>query len=187
MRWILSVLTLCCLTGAALFAAEVPRRAPEFALEMPTGKQVLLSQYRGKVVALGFYFTTCPHCQNTCQLMQRLSGEYGARGFQTLGVVFREGDNLFVSSFAQSFRLTFPLAYSPRDTVFNFLGENPAAMSTVPQMVLIDRNGTIRYQSPIGGDSTFFDEKILRSRIEELLKEPVGKTTTKPASKKKPS
>ena len=182
MRRLLSLSILCSMVTAAVLAAELPRRAPEFALELPTGKQVLVSQYRGKVVALGFYFTTCPHCQTMCQFMQKLSGEYGARGFQPLGVVFREGDNLFVSSFAQNYRLTFPLAYSPRETVFNFLGENSAGtMTTVPQMVFIDRKGMIRFQSQINGDTNFFQEKTIRSRIEELLKEPAGKVT-KPAA-----
>jgi hypothetical protein len=59
-------------------------------------------------------------------------------------------------------------------------------MSTVPQLVLIDRSGVIRYQSPLnGGDGTFFQEATLRARIEELLKEPAGKVAGKPGSKKK--
>jgi len=40
------------------FAAEVPRKSPEFAVELPDGKQVLVSSYRGKVLCLAFILTT---------------------------------------------------------------------------------------------------------------------------------
>ena len=70
---------------------------------------------------------------------------------------------------------------SSRGTVYDFLKENDNQRGTVPQMVLVDRKGIIRYQSPAGGDEVFFKEQTLRQRIEELLKEPV----TRAASKKK--
>jgi peroxiredoxin len=185
MRRILRVFALVGMAAAVLAAAEVPRRADEFALQLATGKQVLLSQYRGKVVALGFYFTTCPHCQHTCQYMEKLTGELGARGFRTLGVFFREGDSLFVSSFATNFKLTFPVAYSPRETVYGFLREDGNTYSVVPQMVLVDRQGVIRYQSPHAGDNDFFKEEVLRKRIEELLNEPAGKAPPRSSARKR--
>ena len=51
------LLTLALLAGSA-FAAEVPRKAPEFAIQMPDGKQVLVSSYKGKVLCLAFILTT---------------------------------------------------------------------------------------------------------------------------------
>ncbi len=45
------------LAGGA-FAAEVPRKAPDFAIQMPDGKQVLVSSYKGKVLCLAFILTT---------------------------------------------------------------------------------------------------------------------------------
>ena len=43
---------------ATAFAAEIPRKSPEFAIELPGGKQVLVSSYRGKVLCLVFILTT---------------------------------------------------------------------------------------------------------------------------------
>ena len=40
------------LLGSLAFAAEIPRKSPEFAVELPDGKQVLVSSYRGKVLCL---------------------------------------------------------------------------------------------------------------------------------------
>ena len=52
-----TILTLTLLAGLA-FAAYVPRKSPEFAIQTPDGKQVLLSIYSGKVVCFLFILTT---------------------------------------------------------------------------------------------------------------------------------
>ena len=44
------------LAVAPLFAAEVPRKAPELVIQLPQGGQKLLTDYRGKVVVLAFFF-----------------------------------------------------------------------------------------------------------------------------------
>ncbi len=53
-RWAAFVLAL----GGFLRAAEVPRKAPELDINLPNGKHLLLSQFRGKVVVLTFISTT---------------------------------------------------------------------------------------------------------------------------------
>jgi cytochrome oxidase Cu insertion factor (SCO1/SenC/PrrC family) len=44
--------------SVASFGQQVPRPAGEFAISMNDGSQILLSQYKGKVVLLAFLFTT---------------------------------------------------------------------------------------------------------------------------------
>lgn len=46
------------LAAAAAFAADIPRKAPEFVIQTVDGKQLLVSQYRGKVLCLVFILTT---------------------------------------------------------------------------------------------------------------------------------
>ena len=50
-------LTLALLSGSA-FAAQIPRKSPEFAIQLPDGKQLLVSSYQGKVLCLVFILTT---------------------------------------------------------------------------------------------------------------------------------
>jgi len=50
------LLVAACLTGSAT-AATIPRPAAEFVVKGPVG-EVLLSQYRGKVILLAFLFST---------------------------------------------------------------------------------------------------------------------------------
>ena len=46
------------LVTASLFAIEIPRKSPEFVIDMGQNKQLLVSQYRGKVLCLVFILTT---------------------------------------------------------------------------------------------------------------------------------
>ncbi|HYL76679.1 MAG TPA: hypothetical protein VEU96_20865 [Bryobacteraceae bacterium] len=54
----IQTLVLLALLAACSFAAQVPRKSPEFGIQTPDGKQVLLSTYRGKVVCFLFILTT---------------------------------------------------------------------------------------------------------------------------------
>ncbi|MEZ5352761.1 MAG: hypothetical protein R2762_09015 [Bryobacteraceae bacterium] len=45
-------------TAATLSAADVPRPAPEFIVDLPNGGKVNLSGYRGKPLMFGFILTT---------------------------------------------------------------------------------------------------------------------------------
>ena len=65
MKKILASLAGVAFLGITLLAADAAniRKAPELAFTIPSQGSKLLSQYRGKVVALEFIFTTCPHCQ----------------------------------------------------------------------------------------------------------------------------
>jgi hypothetical protein len=49
--------TLAALVGVA-FAAEIPRKAPDFAVDLPNGKQAKVSDYPRKVICLAFILTT---------------------------------------------------------------------------------------------------------------------------------
>jgi hypothetical protein len=40
------------------FSADLPRKSPEFVIETGQSKQILVSQYRGKVLCLVFILTT---------------------------------------------------------------------------------------------------------------------------------
>ncbi len=80
MKKVLALLAGAALMAASLFAADTStlRKAPEFAFTVPGQGQKLLSQYRGKVVALEIIYTTCPHCQAASKIMTKFQQEYGA-------------------------------------------------------------------------------------------------------------
>jgi thiol-disulfide isomerase/thioredoxin len=174
---------------ALLTGADIPRPSPEYAIQLTDGRQLLLSGYRGRVVALMFISTECPHCQKTCQLLDGLQAEYGPRGFQVAAVAFNEMANMLVPEFIKRFRLTFPVGWDKRDPVFAFLDRSPMLRTYVPMLVFVDRSGTIRGQY-LGDDKFYFDqEKNIRATVEQLLKEPAKRApaTARSNGKKKTS
>ena len=160
--------------AAPVLAADVPRPSPEFVIRLVDGQQKLLSQYRGKVVALEFLYTTCPHCQNCSATMNRLYKEYGPKGFQPLGVAFNDMATLLVPDYVNQLRLDFPIGVASRDEVVNYLQFPVVERMTVPQLVFIDKKGVIRAQH-VGGDEFFkTEEASMRQMIGKLLKEPAA-------------
>jgi thiol-disulfide isomerase/thioredoxin len=164
------------LLGTALAAdTGVLRKAPELAYSVPAGghqEPKLLSQYHGKVVALEFIFTTCPHCQHASILMNKLQQDYGNRGFQALDVAINENADLLAGNFARDFQTNFPVGWTTRDQFLTFMSFSFADRFVVPQLVLIDRKGMIRYQTPALGDGDYekqMQESTIRSRIDDLL------------------
>jgi thiol-disulfide isomerase/thioredoxin len=152
-------------------AANVPRPAKEFAIFTPAGKQALLSEHRGKVVALMFILTTCPHCQQVTQTLSKLQTEYGAKGFQVLSAAIEDNAAGLVPAFIQRFHPTFPVGWANRYSVSEYLQHPSMLRMLMPQLLFIDRSGTIRAQ--YSGDDVFFgadQEKNLRGMIESLLK-----------------
>lgn len=170
-RLILSFLVIS--LGSTFGAPQVPRPSPEFAVNLTTGGQVLLSAHRGKTVAMIFLSTTCPHCYDAAVLLSKLQSEYGPRGFQVLGAAFNDFALMLLPGFTGRHAFTFPIGYSTRQSVLDYLQNPGTGPVYVPQIVFIDRKGVIRAQH--AGESQFFESKAfegnLRKAIEGLISE----------------
>ncbi len=152
--------------------ADVPRPAPEFAVRMMDGTDMLLSQQRGKVVCLMFILTTCPHCQKLVGTMSKLQPELGPRGLVTIAAATQDMPTLYVPDFIRDFKPAFPVGFVDRNLAMEFMQHDPKYIFYNPCVTLIDRKGVIRGQFP-GGDAIFDgdQEANFRAKIEPLLKE----------------
>jgi thiol-disulfide isomerase/thioredoxin len=166
--------------GAAAFgAAPVPRKAPEFVIQNPDGKQQLLTSYRGKVVVLALIFTTCPHCQKTAQYLTGLQKEYADKGLQVLAAAWDDHAKENIQQFNRLFAINFPCGYSSRKNVLDFLAQPESSPPFVPVLVFIDRTGVVRAQHMMTGDegpdsaeTKWFNniETGIRAEIDKLVK-----------------
>jgi thiol-disulfide isomerase/thioredoxin len=161
------------LLTASVFAADTAslRKAPELTFSIPGQGQKQLSDYRGKVVALEFIFTTCPHCQAASKVMTKLEAEYGSRGLQVIDVAINPNADLLVENFAKDFQVNFPVGWTSSQQMQSFMGFS-SERYVVPQLVMIDRKGYIHYQTPaLSGDDwvKLMSEQAIRQHIEELL------------------
>ncbi len=160
---------------ASLIAADTstPRKAPELAFTIPGQGQKLLSQYRGKVVALEFIWTTCPHCQAWTKIMGKFQQEFGPRGLQVLDIAVNDNADLLVENFVKDFQVSFPVGWTLKDQMISFMGWT-SSYYVVPQLVLIDRKGYIHWQTPEredpGGEwDKMMKEDVIHQHLEELL------------------
>jgi hypothetical protein len=166
------------LAAVSIWGAE--RKAPELAFTVPGQGQKLLSQYRGRVVALEFILTTCSHCQDASRVMTRYQQELGSRGFQALDIAINALDNspdpnnanTVVANFVREFQVGFPVGWVTRDQFMGFMGFSVLDRVMVPQLVLIDRKGVIHYETPAGESperESLMKQETIRQHIEELL------------------
>lgn len=161
--------------AASLIAADTNtvRKAPELAFTIPGQGQKLLSQYRGKVVALEFIWTTCPHCQAWSKIMSKFQQEFSSRGLQVIDIAVNDNADLLVENFAKDFQVNFPVGWTLKDQMISFMGWT-SSYYVVPQLVLIDRKGYIHWQTPeredAGGEwDKMMKEDVIRQHLEELL------------------
>jgi len=158
--------------AAVARAAELPRPSPDFVVSLVGGQQIHVSQYKGKVCALAFILTTCPHCQKTVGFLSAMQNEYGPRGFQVLASAIESMAAMNVPDFVKRFQPPFPVGFNNQEVVQEYLQHSVILRLLMPQVVFIDRQGTIRAQ--YAGDDKFFaddQQKHLRDQIEALLKD----------------
>lgn len=169
-------LLLCVASLAA--GAEIPRPSPDFKVFLNDGRQIHVSEYKGKVVVLAFILTTCPHCQFTSQVLTKLQQEFGPRGLQVIASAIDDMSKMLVPDFVKRFQPAYPVGYNERETAEDFLQHPVMYRLLMPQVVVMDRQGTIRAQ--FAGDDKFFEkaeqEKNFRDLIEPLLKEGAAQT-----------
>ena len=132
----------------------------------------MVSQLRGKVVALEFTYSTCSPCQAEAERLQKLAAEFGAQGFEAYSIAFDANANVMVENKTVGGSRGFALAWASAKNVRSFLGYTEAERISVPQIVLIDRDGQIRYQTGAEGSDPMRQEAELRTRITQLLAPP---------------
>ena len=169
------------LASGSLWAATIPRQSPDFTIQMTDGKQVKVSDYRGKVLCLTFILTTCPHCQKTTQLWDNIYPELAPKGLAVVEAALNENPN--IGSFVSQFKVPFPVGTAGVMSALDYIQWPKDKRPLVPFLVFIDRNGVIRAQYT-GVDEAFFDnqqEQHMREQAEKLLSE--GGGNAKPAHK----
>ena len=157
-------------------AAPLPRVSPDFSINDLSGKSTMLSSFKGKVVVLEFLFVKSQHCLRVAQMLNTLQGELGARGFQAVGIAFDAPNAAltggeYVTAMADSLMLTYPVGYAQRASVDTYLGRSGNDLLSIPQIVVIDRMGTIRATTGGGPNPSLEDANSLRTLVDSLLKE----------------
>lgn len=143
--------------------ARVGKPAPDFSLKTIEGKEIKLSDLRGKAVLINMWASWCPPCRDEMPGIQAAYEKYKDKGLVVLGIDFTVQDNLpDVKSFVQELKLTFPI-------LLDETGEVSAGwygMRALPTSYFVDAQGVIQ-RIQVGAMSP---EKIEEYLAEILLK-----------------
>ena len=111
--------------------------APDFTLPALDGKQVTLSQFRGKTVLLNFWETTCPACEEETAYIQTVYNSWSKDKLEILAVSGERAQ--FVQVFLDTRALTFPVLLDNGSVV-----KNNYRVASFPTTFFIDSDGIIK-------------------------------------------
>ncbi len=120
----------------AILSKSTP--APDFNLESLDGRNMRLSDFRGKAVLLNFWATWCAPCKIEMPWFVDLQKEYGPQGLQIVGVAMDDSSKEDIAKFAKDMGVNYPVLIG-KEAVGDEYGGVPA----LPESFFIGRNGKI--------------------------------------------
>lgn len=123
------------------YKVKVGDTAPDFEMELPSGKKVKLSSLRGKVVMLQFTASWCgvcrkemPHIEKEIWLRHKDNTEFALFGID------RDEPAETVLKFAKSTGVTYSIGLDPDADIFGLYADKEAGIT---RNIIIDREGKI--------------------------------------------
>jgi peroxiredoxin len=116
-------------------ASDFPK-APEFSIKALDGKNIRLSDYKGKVVIVDFWATTCPPCRMEIPGFVKLYDKYKSKGLVIIGAAADYPER--VKKFVKENKMIYPVGFADGQMAEKFGG-----IMGIPTTFVIDKTGNI--------------------------------------------
>jgi peroxiredoxin len=141
---------------------EVGTVAPDFEFsDIATGNNYKLSDYKGSVVLIDFFYLNCTYCRLHSEFFEKLYQDYKDEGFIIFAVDFvvtdKEED---IYNYILNYGWTFPVFYDQTQIIpslYDYSGY-------MPTTYIIGRDGKVRVSN-----DAYHEESIFRGWIEDAL------------------
>jgi len=130
--------------------------APDFFLKALAGKNVHLSDFKGKVVLVNFFASWCPPCKMEIPGFEKMYTSYKGRGFAVIGIALDDVS----PSFIREMGITYPVV-AASDNVISDYGN----VSSIPVSFLVGKDGRI-----IKKIMGMYFETSMKNDVEKALK-----------------
>lgn len=150
-------ITLSTTAAAVEIAPEIGKRAPDFTLLTLDNKELSLSQFRGKIVMVNFWITSCDACANEMPLIQGVFDKWSREDLEILAVNTGERA-VFVQNLVNRQGLTFPVLLDSDETVSDIY-----RISALPTTFFINTDGIVSVIKKGSFTSQFEIEAILKT------------------------
>jgi thiol-disulfide isomerase/thioredoxin len=114
-------------------------QAPDFILKDLEGKDIRLSDHKGKVVLIDFWATWCPPCRKGIPELVEMQKKYGADKLIVLGINVDQGDADKVREFARDYQINYPVLFYTPDVISAYGG-----IEAIPTTFIVDKQGQVR-------------------------------------------
>lgn len=160
---ILVALAICC-TAVSARAVRIAAPAPDFTLPDISGSKVRLETFRGSVVILNFWSTSCAPCVAELPSLNALSHELKSSGLVVLGISLDSSVKPvreMIAKQAIEYRI---LLDSDKEVYFDTY-----SLFGQPVSIIIDRTGTVRDKivGPVD-----WSTRQMKTHLQSLLKGP---------------
>ena len=112
--------------------------APDFTLESLDGKNLRLSDLRGKAVLLNFWATWCSPCKIEMPWFVELQKQYGPQGLQIVGVAMDDASKEDIAKFAKEMGVNYTILLGKES-----VGDQYGGVPALPETFFIGRDGKI--------------------------------------------
>ena len=146
---------------------DVGEEIPDFSAVDLDGANVTLSEFRNReVVVLDFWASWCQPCLRSMPSLEALNDEFEHRGAEFLAVNVGESSEL-VRQFVEDTEFSVRVVVDENEDISGAYG-----MRGIPQLVIVDRDGTIAHIEvgfpPLQRLAEFREER-LRDLLEEMI------------------
>src|SRR5512136_1174727 len=143
LRWFFNFILVCSIIAfspiqnIALAQGDQDDHAADFTLTDLDGRNVRLSDYKGKTIVLYFMATWCPECRGSIPQLKEIYSSYNGKGLVFLSIDVMESKEK-VAAFSRKYNIPYPILLDEDGKVYRSYG-----VGGVPLKALIDRNGRI--------------------------------------------
>ncbi|MFB7914787.1 TlpA family protein disulfide reductase [Streptomyces sp. NPDC056061] len=142
------------------------KAAPKLDGETLDGKQLDVSEFKGKVVVLNAWGSWCGPCRLEAQYFSRVAKETKDKGVQFVGINTRDPKKGPAISFEKDYGVPYPSFYDPAGKLMLRFPKGTLRPQTIPSTVVLDREGKIAARS-----MTALDSDKLHKMIDPLIAE----------------
>lgn len=106
------------------------------------GKEVKLSDHKGKVILLNFWATWCPPCRKELPDLAQISTELKGKDFVIIGVSVDDNQEI-LDKFLQTNKIPYTVVFEPNELVGKYMMTAGQTQNVVPQTYIIDKEGKV--------------------------------------------
>lgn len=116
---------------------ESSQLAPNFDLTSTDGKNIKLSDYRGKVVIVDFWATWCPPCRKGIPDLIDLQKQF-KKNLVVIGISLDQDTKSDVVPFVKKYGINYPVVYGTNQVIMDY-----GSINAIPTSFVINKEGKI--------------------------------------------